>query len=98
MKVGIQGEICTWRWSTEKLCGAERLKVEGVVKVSAHWSFLPKKSRFGKREIRIWMKKPNNSVGWLRPCVVVRGIDSGKDLHPNYLLIQRTGPVFSRNI
>lgn len=41
------------------------------------------------------MKKCNNSGGWLIPCVIAKGIDSGKNLHPNYLCIQSTSPIFS---
>lgn len=57
--------------------------------------FSPLNLRFGERGIGIWVKKCNNSGGWLIPYVVAKGIDSGKNLHPSYVCIQRTSPIFS---
>lgn len=90
------GKIYTWKWGTKKVDGRERLRMGCVGKLAAQWFFLPWiLVRFGKRGIGIWVKKCNHSRGWLITCVAAKDIDSGKNLHPNYLRIQRTIPIFS---
>lgn len=92
-----------WRWTTEKLCGGEGLKVGCVENLSAHWSFLPRiLGRFGKRGIRIWVEKYSNSgQQFCRLAEILHGSERhkfSKGLHPNYLCIQRTRPMFSRSM
>lgn len=72
------------------------MKVGYAESLFANWSFLPRIfSRFGKIN-KDMGKKKKKSIEQLRPYMVVRGIESGKDLNPNYLCLQQTRSMFSR--